>query len=370
MSEVTTYESEVRSPGFELVPIGAATRVEKQWDAWLRPIPGITICVAIDMLARRAAEHLPVQGTAVSALTLSLVFGVVLGNAAPSSVDALAAGIGFTKKTLLRAAIVLYGFRLTLQDFGAAGWSVLAADVLVLTSTFALAIWIGVKLLKLDVETAVLIGAGSSICGASAVLATAPMLRAGSEQTCMAVATVAVFGTAAFLVYPLLHQLVASQWPGAVPDKAFGVYIGSTVHDVAQVIATAGASGPMTQAPAVIAKMGRVALLAPFLMALAVWSRRQSTPSNFRTSKSAMPWFPVLFAAAVVVNSFAPVAAWRAAIAGVDTWAIAAAMAALGLTTRVHAIRTAGPRPLLLAGALFVWLMVGGALINVGVSLH
>lgn len=369
MMETATH-AESAMPSYALVLVTRATSPVPTATGLAQLFPGVVLCGAIGLLAQRATSFLPLGSAAVSALTLALVFGVVVGNVAPRSVDGLSLGVGFSKKHLLRIAIVLYGFRLTLQDFQTAGWPVLLVDASVLVSTFALAVWVGVKLLKLDFETAVLVGAGSSICGASAVLAAAPAVGANSAQTCTAVGTVAVFGTAAFLVYPLLHQFISSQWPGVVHDHAYGVYIGSTVHDVAQVIATASASGPMTEGSAVVAKMGRVALLAPFLMALAFWTRRRTArPACQASLKTPIPWFAVLFVVAVVFNSFAPVAGLRPALLTVDGWLLVASMAALGLTTRVQAIKAAGPRPLILAGALFVWLVVGGALINVGASL-
>jgi uncharacterized integral membrane protein (TIGR00698 family) len=334
--------------------------------AWI----GVLACLAVALGAEAVSGVARSQGITLGALTVALIFGVSIGNAAPGRISSWGEGVTFAKKHLLRLGIVLYGFRLTLSDFEAGGLSILMIDFLVLLSTFVLAMWLGVRVLKLDVATAALIGAGASICGASAVLATAPVIGAKSAQASIAVSTVAVFGTAALLLYPALYRLNAElAWlPGGA--HGYGVYIGSTVHEVGQVVAIANATGTATADPAVVTKMGRVALLAPFLLALAAWRRKTSGASDECATRlrDAMPWFPVLFAFAVLVNSLAPLQSVRPALGWLDTLALATAMAALGLSTPLSALKAAGPKPLVLAGALFVWLVIAGALINAAVS--
>ena len=334
--------------------------------AWV----GVLACLGVALAAEAVSGLARTQGITLGALTVALILGVSVGNATPRRTGSWSEGVIFAKKHLLRFGIVLYGFRLTLTDFEAGGLSILMIDSLVLLSTFSLAMLFGVRVLKLDVTTAALIGAGASICGASAVLATAPVIGAKAAQASIAVSTVAVFGTAALLLYPALYRLNAEQaWlPGGA--HGYGVYIGSTVHEVGQVVAIANATGTATADTAVVAKMGRVALLAPFLLALALWRRKASGASDECVTRlrDAMPWFPVLFVFAVLVNSFAPLESVRPAIGWLDTLALAMAMAALGISTRLDALKAAGPKPLVLAGALFVWLVIAGALINVAVS--
>ena len=341
-------------------------RSAKPFGTWI----GVAVCFALAIAASLVSRYAQSNGMTVGTLTVALVFGVLLGNLLPRQTDACTGGISFSKKFLLRLGIVLYGFRLTLADFEAGGIAMVLIDSLVVLSTFFLAVQIGVRLLKLDRDTATLIGAGSSICGASAVLAAAGVIRATPAQTAVAISTVAVFGTAALLLYPLLSHLSLSGvlLPGGV--RGYGVFIGSTVHEVAQVIAIASASGSDAADPAIVTKMGRVALLSPFLAALAFWRRRPAEEPRGATGhwSSALPWFPFLFAAAVLVNSLAPVREARSAIGWVDGMGLATAMVALGASTRLAAIRQAGPKPLLLAGCLFIWLVLAGALINAAVT--
>jgi len=208
-----------------------------------------------------------------------------------------------------------------------------------------------------------LIGAGSAICGAAAVMAAAPVVRGRAEQVTVAVATVVVFGTLAMVVYPVLYQLnMQWDWIGG-GERGFGVYIGATVHEVAQVVAASRQIGESAADTAVIAKMVRVMLLAPFLLGLAWWLARRQRPASAQASVGfVIPWFAFGFIGVVVVNSWLQLpSALAAAINTLDTWLLAMAMAALGISTRAGALRQAGIKPLLLALVLFVWLLLGGA---------
>lgn len=288
-------------------------------------------------------------------------------------------GVDFSKQDLLRFGIILYGVRLTLQDIGHVGLAGVLIDALVLSSTFTLAYWLGTRWLKLDPKAAMLIGAGSSICGAAAVMATEPVVRARAEHVTVAIATVVVFGTLAIFLYPMLFEL-NKHWQLISGDATdFGIYAGSTIHEVAQVVAAANAMGSSAAADsAVITKMVRVMMLAPFLIGLSVWlapakihAHQLGQPSgqNIKKSKITIPWFAVAFIVMVAFNSLhwlpQPIVA---VLIRFDTALLAMAMAALGLTTHLALVRNAGLKPLFLAGVLFVWLVVGGAAINCGIS--
>jgi len=148
------------------------------------------------------------QAHGISALTLAIVLGIALGNTVyPHLAASSADGVGFAKHWLLRAGVVLYGMRLTFQDIGQVGAGGVLIDALVLISTFGLACWAGTRWLGIDRDTAMLIGAGSAICGAAAVMAAAPVVRGRAEQATVAVSTVVVFGTLAMFLYPALYQL-------------------------------------------------------------------------------------------------------------------------------------------------------------------
>lgn len=337
-------------------------------DRYGRLLPGLLLSGVIAWGAIQLGKLEWMQSHGMSALTLAIMLGIVLGNSVYGRLaPACGAGVTFSKQTLLRLGIILYGFRLTFQDIGQVGLAGIAIDALVLASTFGLAMFLGTKVFKLERNSAILIGAGSSICGAAAVMATEPVVKGRSEDVTVAVSTVVVFGTIAIFLYPLLYQLnLGWQVLGATPT-AFGVYIGSTVHEVAQVVAAGKSIGQEAANAAVIAKMVRVMMLAPFLVILsAVLARgKAKVGSHDKATKLAIPWFAFIFIGVVAFNSLGLLPAGTVAtITELDTVLLAMAMAALGLTTHMSAIRRAGIKPLLLAGLLFCWLIAGGAAIN------
>ncbi|HEY9100992.1 YeiH family protein [Chitinimonas sp.] len=329
-------------------------------------LPGLILAGLLALAALGLGRLDWLQAHGFTALTLAIVLGMLVGNTVyPRLATYCAAGVGFSKQTLLRLGVVLYGLRLTVQDIGQVGWSGVLVDSLVLGSTFALACYAGTRWLGLERRTAMLIGAGSAICGAAAVMATEPVVKARSEQVTVAVATVVVFGTLAIFLYPALYQLNLDwNWlPGG--SQRFGIYMGSTIHEVAQVVAAGNAVSTTAADAAVIAKMVRVMLLAPFLIGLSFWLARGQRSEDAPKAKLQLPWFAVGFVAVVLFNSlqWLPAEAMSAANQ-LDTLLLATAMAALGLSTHLGAIRQAGLKPLLLAAILFAWLVLGGGAIN------
>jgi uncharacterized integral membrane protein (TIGR00698 family) len=300
-----------------------------------------------------------IQHLGISALTLAIVLGIVLGNTVfPRIAPISSEGVDFAKARLLRLGIILYGFRITFQEIGQIGWAGILIDLLIIATTFTLAVQLGTRVFGLDKQTSMLIGAGSSICGAAAVMATEPVVRGQAHKVSVAVATVVIFGTLGMFVYPLLYPHLG------LSETAYGLYAGSTIHEVAQVVVAGRAVSEQAGAFAVIEKMLRVMMLAPFLVIL---SSRVGSEGEAGTGKRkiAVPWFAVLFIVAAGVNSLHLLPAGLvAAILQVDTVLLAMAMAALGLRTHVGAVKQAGAKPILLASILFLFLMTGGYLIN------
>jgi len=330
-------------------------------------LPGTALAAAIALAAIQLGNIGWLQAHGVSALTMAIVLGILIGNSVyPRIAASSTRGVQFSKQTLLRLGIVLYGIRLTFQDIQHVGISGVVIDSIVVCSTFALAWFLGTRLLGLDRKTAMLIGAGSSICGAAAVMATEPVVRGRADQVTVAVSTVVVFGTVAIFLYPVLYHLGLF---GIRSPTAYGLFAGSTIHEVAQVVAAGRAIGEQAAATAVITKMVRVMLLAPFLLALSVYLSREAPSEVTTKSRITIPWFALGFVAVTALNSLVTLPAQLTAVATTfDTFVLAMAMAALGLTTHVSAIRNAGIRPLALAGILFAWLIVGGVTINAGIS--
>ena len=302
----------------------------------------------------------------LSALTIAIGLGILLGNTVyPRITTACVAGVTFSKQQLLRAGIILYGLRVTFQQIASVGGAAILTDLIVLSSTFLLAYWLGSKLLRLDRDTALLIGAGSSICGAAAIMATEPVIQAPASKVSIAVATVVVFGTASMFLYPVIYHLGFMYLPVFQNQNSYGIYAGSTIHEVAQVFAAGQAIGVQAADTAVIVKMIRVMMLAPFLLLLSGWLNLSKDQGVTQKRKMTIPWFAVFFILMTVVNSLQLIpAALTQELITLDNLLLTMAMAGLGLTTHISAIRAAGIKPLSLGGVLFLYLILGGGLIN------
>ena len=313
---------------------------------------GLMLCLLMALAAWYAARLPWDQKLQLSPLTLAILAGMAVGNSVSGGMlSRLAPGIRFSQQKLLRLGIVLYGIRLTVHDLFRLGPWALALDVTVIGSVLLLGYWFGTRVLRLDADTALLVSAGSGICGAAAVLATDRVIDSESHKVSVAVATVVVFGTVAMFLYPVLYPHTGFS------ERQFGIYTGATVHEVAHVVAVGRAVGQVASDTAVITKMLRVLLLAPVL--LLVGRLRNGVGAASRPI--AFPWFVVWFVAVIAAQSvYTPAAAVRAGLIDLDTILLSSAMFALGLGTRWDQLKKAGTRPLVLAAGLFGGLVGGG----------
>lgn len=352
----------------------------------LNLLPGVLLSGFVGILSMMMAAAFPwLIDHGLSVLTIALLLGIFLGNLPIFrllSVSCLS-GVQFSKQRLLRVGIVLYGFRLTFQDVVGVGVLGALIDLFMVLSTFALAIFLGIRYFKLDRSTAILIGIGNSICGAAAILAAEPVIDAPSEKVSVAISTVVIFGTISIFLYPMLYGFSQIYLAALVSPSVFGIYIGSSVHEVAQVLAAARAVGDNVADTAVIAKMVRVMMLGPLLIGLSAYlmfsDRVKSSTDhiyfgNFMTMpkigfSSMVPWFVLFFVLMIAMNSLKMFpGSWRPSLVLADDLLLAAAMAALGMTTQLASIFRAGMKPLQLAALLFIWLVLGGALISLAMA--
>ena len=198
---------------------------------------------------------------------------------------------------------MLYGVRLTLQDLLKLGPRALALDLIVISTVLLAGYWLGTRVLGLDRDTALLVSAGSGICGAAAVLATDRVIDSQSHKVSVAVATVVVFGTVAMFLYPVLYPLTG------FTERQFGIYTGATVHEVAQALAAGRAVSQAASDTAVITKMLRVLLLAPVLL---IVSRVRRGKGAGASRQIAFPWFVFWFGAVIAAQSAIQLARGRA----------------------------------------------------------
>ena len=320
---------------------------------------GILFVALFALAAKYIASFPVIRHLHISPLIVGIVLGVFYANSLRSHLpEAWAPGILFSSKTLLRAAIIFYGFRITFQNIADVGAEGIIVSISMVTLTFILGYFVGTKLLKLDLETTLLTSAGSSICGAAAVLATEPVVNAKPYKSAIAVSTVVIFGTISMFLYPFLYRA------GVIPidAKTMGVFIGGTVHEVAHVVAAGNAIGELTAEIAVIVKMIRVMMIAPFLLVLGYWLKiKLSRSKNTQAKKVTIPWFAVFFILVAGFNSFNFLPAHVVSVINdFDTFALTMAMTALGMETNVKNFKGVGFKPIYLAGIIYVWLLFGG----------
>ncbi|WP_286890836.1 YeiH family protein [Pseudoalteromonas sp. ESRF-bin5] len=345
-------------------PLGINTKQYGDTRWWL----GMLLVVVLAG-ASVALSKLPImQSAQFSSLTIGIVLGIIVGNSVFSRIATRTdAGVDFAKSILLKAGVILFGFRITFAQVAGVGWHGLLTDIVMLLGTFILAVQLGKRVFKLDEQTTILIGAGSSICGAAAVMATEPVIKAQAHKVSVAVATVVVFGTLSMFAYPILFEYMG------LSEHAYGIFVGSTIHEVAQVVAAGTAVSANAADTAVIEKMLRVMMLAPFLVGLSFWQSKKHANIHAQGGEQkagiTIPWFAVLFIVASGVHSLSVIPQGATnAIIWFDSILLTIAMVALGLRTHVGAIRQAGIKPLLLAGCLFLFLTLGGFAINVGIA--
>jgi uncharacterized integral membrane protein (TIGR00698 family) len=322
-------------------------------------MPTYIVLPVIALAAIFLARIPEVSAVGLSALPLAILLGISYGHFSlrvPDENDHQFSN--FCKQKMLRLGIILFGFGLSFQQIMAVGWQAVLIDFFVILVVFSVGSFVGIKVLKLHRDVVILTAAGSAICGAAAILATESVLKPSQQHITIAIATVVLFGTLAMLSYPFIYQWVA------MSDHAFGIYIGSTAHEVAQAVAAGQSINVETMQTAVVVKLIRVMMLAPFIIMLSIVLTRVNRSVNGKEKEKsvvAIPWFVLGFMATAMVNSlvFLP-ETLKESLSFASQFSLAMAMAALGAHTRWETIKQAGPKPLLLALLLFVILIFGG----------
>jgi uncharacterized integral membrane protein (TIGR00698 family) len=320
-----------------------------------RPLSGgiwpglsLTIVIAAAAFALRQIPGVAIFSPMIISILLGMVFHNIIGTPARAK-----DGIAFSLRRLLRLAIILLGLQLTVMQVIAVGGGGVAIIVVSLVATFAFTSWAG-RAIGVERKLSQLIAAGTSICGASAVIATNIVTRADEEDVAYAVACVTVFGTISMFVYPLLPGLFHLE------PHAFGLWAGASIHEIAQVVAAAFQDGQQAGEFGTIAKLSRVVLLAPMVITIGlVASRRAARPEGEAGSVGHLPipWFVLGFIGLMGVNSIVVIPpeakAWLVAL---TTFLLSVALGAMGLVTDLRKLTARGIRPALLGlvSSLFI----------------
>lgn len=314
--------------------------------------PGVAASALIALVCWLLGTAVPIVGGAVFAILVGMAISVVW-----KEKGAAAAGIKFTSKKVLQAAVVLLGFGLNLSQIAEVGITSLP----VILSTIATSLIVSFVLchaLDIPRRTATLIGVGSSICGGSAIAATAPVIKADDEEVAHAISVVFLFNVVAALLFPTLGMALG------MSNEGFGLFAGTAINDTSSVTAAAAVWDGMNPGAnaldyATIVKLTRTLAIIPITFALALWTASKEAKesaveggANGFSLKRALPTFILLFVAASVVTTVASAAGvGTEAFAPLKTaskFLIVMAMAAIGLNTDVVKLVRSGAKPIVL----------------------
>jgi uncharacterized integral membrane protein (TIGR00698 family) len=288
----------------------------------------------------------------LSSLIIAIIIGIIINNVVPIS-EKYDPGVSFAAKKVLRIAIVLLGFRLSISEVISAGPQALLVILLGSGVTLLFCIVSG-RLMGLPIKRAILIGSGISICGASAVAAVDGVIQGKKEDTAFAIGIVTLVGTIYMIVYPLIYKFLH------LSDLNFALWAGSSIHEVAQVAAASSSiADPVMEAFASTIKMIRVLFIIPVSLVL-LFFRWDNGEVEVAKKKVSIPWFALMFFGVVLFNSLTLLPQkWVTCILLIEKWLMTAAMAGLGMGIVFVDLVKVGKKAFMLgiAGSLFISLM-------------
>ena len=336
-------------------------------------LPGLAIAATIAAVAF-FVEYLIKNNTAgvVSPLVIAVVLGALISNLGLLP-ENCRIGLGFAARNLLRLGIVLLGLQLSFSQVRELGAPGLALVIVVVAATFTGTQWLGKKM-GLSSGLSLLVATGFSICGASAIAAMRPVSDADDDDMAYAIALVTICGTLAIFLLPAIGEIIG--FSGA----QFGSWVGASVHDVAQTVATAASGNDDAQDAAIVVKLTRVMLLAPLVAGVSFARRRKlirtHTTQPDRSQAKLPPVVPLFilgFIAAVTVNSaFNLPNSVLADAKTIEKSLLACALVGLGAGVDARKLRRVGSRPLALG--LISWVLIatlsaiGVALLNISLQ--
>ena len=306
-------------------------------------VPGLASAAVVAIAARLAVQWLP---WGLSEVLFAVWLGLLIGstNWLPAGSQA---GIRFAQQRILRLGIILLGARLSLIDVAAIGLDALGLVVVCMAAVFTFVLLLG-RQANLPRRLVVLIGVGTAVCGNSAIIATAPVVKAEEREVSFAVATITLFGTLALFLYPLFGSALH------LSDGTFGMWSGVAINDTSQVVAAGTAYSPVARDVATVVKLVRNTLMAPLILLIALWwARTANAPVSEAAAREgalrAFPLFVLGFLAMAVLRTAGVIEPGVArALDEVAKVCILVALSAVGLGTRVGLLRAIGPAPFFL----------------------
>ncbi len=324
-------------------------------------LPGILLALSIALPAWLLGKTYPVIGGPV----FGILIGMSITSLFPSFIKKtkpfeFETGVKYTSKKLLQLSIILLGFEMNLYNVIKVGGQSLFVMLFTLTSAFFAAYIVG-KWLKLDRNTTILIGVGTSICGGSAIAATAPVIKAEDDEVAHSISTIFLFNVIAVFIFPALGRMIG------MSDIGFGMWAGTAVNDTSSVVAaasswSAAAGNDVALGFATIVKLTRTLMIVPITLTLAILTARKQKENAGSGIEAfsfikVFPWFVIGFIAAAIINTFVPLPANLPKLLGqTGKFIIVMAMSAIGLNTHLGKLIGNGLRPILLG--LSCWISV------------
>ncbi|MFS0783030.1 YeiH family protein [Bacillus sp. 1P06AnD] len=253
-------------------------------------------------------------------------------------------GIGFSSKILLRLAIILYGLKLNIAVLVSEGPMLLLKDLLFISFAILLMLWLS-RYFKGNEKISVLLGVGTGICGAAAIVAIAPIVQSDDDETAISVGIIALVGTLFAIVYTLIRPILP------LDPYEYAIWSGFSLHELGHVALAADPAGEGPLAMALLAKLGRVFFLVPLCL-IFVWIYSRKKENEGKKQKLHFPYFLIGFVAMSIIGSFIlgsyiPVSeAFLANVATFTTWCLTAAMVGLGLNIHLDEVRRKALKPL------------------------
>ena len=309
-----------------------------------RTAPGVALTVAIAVVATFIGTALPLLGAPVAGILIGVALSGLMNGR-----DGLRPGLALSSKTILQLAVVVLGSQLSLREVAQVGVSSLPVMLGTLTACLLAAYVVG-RRLGVDADLRTLIGVGTAICGASAIAAASPVIRARSHVIAYAISTIFCFNIAAVLLFPPLGHLLG------LSQNQFGLFAGTAVNDTSSVVAAATTYGAVAGNHAVVVKLTRTLMIIPICIGLG-WlvNRRETGVTAERAKTPTVPWFLMGFVIVAAANSVGLIpASAHVSLQHASVFLITVALVAIGLSTDFAGFRRAGARPLLLGGILWV----------------
>lgn len=325
-----------------------------------RLAPGLGFCFAVAAIALlvRWLTGIAALNPVIVALLLGIGWRAAMG---PTAL--LKPGVACAVRPVLRAAIVLLGLQVTLGMLWALGPGALVLAVIVVAATLPFTIWLS-GVLGVDRGLAQLIGTGTAICGASAIVAANQVVRGRDEDVTYALAVITLCGTAALALFPLLAG------PLGLDARGYGLWAGAAIHEVVQAVGAAAAGGPEASQSGTVMKLARVFLLAPAVLALG-WLVTRGGDVEATGVRAPVPWFAFGFLALVVVGSLGLVPEVLVQLSRfLVPLMLAASVAALGFSTDLRALRDRGLAPLILGvlSSVFIAVLAWVGVVVIGMA--